>query len=62
LQLTAISSDRGRPLAKQQERLVPQVLEPITHHLENDKDVLTKDGLGLMLIRAVLSSEWHSSP
>jgi hypothetical protein len=40
----------GKP--EQQERLVPQVLEPITHRPENDKDVLTEEGLGLMLSRS----------
>src|SRR5271157_5207139 len=41
----------------QQKSPISQVLEPITHRPENDKEVLTEEGLGLMLSRSVSAAD-----
>lgn len=48
-----------RPPGKsdQQKSPISQVLEPITHRPENDKEVLTEEGLGLMLSRSVSAAD-----
>src|SRR5271165_2207112 len=52
----------GRPpeaatKSDQQNSPISQVLEPITQRPENDKEVLTEEGLGLMLSRSVSAAD-----